>query len=86
MAYVDERSERSTTINKYIDYYVPIYEYVVDGKVFHAEAREYSNNSAKFQHGSKCTIKYNPNKPGECFINGKKCKKVLEYENEPEES
>ncbi len=82
LSHLDERTEMDRYSRKYVSYYVPIYEYRVRGIVYHAEVAEFSNNPASFKVKAGCSVKYNPEKPGECFVGGKKAKNVLEYREE----
>ena len=78
LIFVDERSDKDTTARQYTYYYVPLYEYTVDGKVYHAETDQFSRNKGAFKVNVKYDVRYNPQKPYKCFINGKKGKPVKE--------
>ena len=78
LIFVDERIDRELSGRKFSYYFVPLYEYTVDGNVFHVETNEYSRNKGAFKVDIKYKVQYNPKKPGKCFINGKKGKQVKE--------
>ena len=78
LIFVDERIDKELTGRKISYYFVPLYEFTVDGTVFHVETNEYSRNKGAFKVDIKYEVKYNPQKPGKCFINGKKGKQVKE--------
>ena len=78
LIFVDERTDKELTGRKLSYYFVPLYEFAVDGTVFHVETNEFSRNKGAFKVDVKYEVKYNPQKPGKCFINGKKGKQVKE--------
>lgn len=78
LIFVDERIDKDSTARKITYYYVPLYEYSVNGKVYHAETNEFSRNKGAFKVNVKYEVHYNPDKPYKCFISGKKGKPIKE--------
>ena len=79
LIYADERGEMDLNTRKYVPYFVPVYEYNIDGKIYQTEAMEYSRDESDFPLNSVGKVKYNPEDPRECFINGKKGKVMSSY-------
>ena len=50
--------------------YSPVYEYEVDGKIYQATAKQYSKYEEMFTVGDKGKVRYNPNNPKMCIVNG----------------
>lgn len=64
---VDERDDNGS----HRKYYVPIYSYEVNGKVYERRGREYSRYAEMYEINSECSVRYNPADPGMCIIKGK---------------
>lgn len=67
IAYIETRQEavgRGTLIN----YYYPVYEYELDGQIYHGKPRQYSKYENWYQIGDCATIAYNPRNPEEIVI------------------
>ena len=84
LAYLDERADRDAISKMPMTYYIPIYEYEVDNMVYHVRADKYSYDATKFKHQEACDIKYNPKKPSECLVDGKRAKCILETQRSNE--
>lgn len=69
LAALDVRTERDSGARR--NYYVPIYSYEVDGKVYQNEAKKYSTKAYRFEINSQGKVKYNPLNPEECIIDGR---------------
>ena len=78
LIFIDERTDKETSGRGFSYYYVPLYEYTVDGEVYHVETSEFSRNRGDFKVDIKYDVQYNPKKPDRCFIGGKKGKRVKE--------
>lgn len=72
LVFIDERTDRDSTARFFRDYYVPIYEYTVNGHTYHVETREFSRDMGKYNVNMTYKVEYNPNNPEECLIDGKK--------------
>ena len=70
--FIEERTDKDSTARFIRYYFVPIYEYTVDGHTYHVETREYSRDMGKYDITLTYEVKYNPNNPEECLIEGKK--------------
>lgn len=67
ISYIETRQEavgRGTLIN----YYYPVYEYELDGQIYHGKPRQYSKYENWYQIGDCATIAYNPRNPEEIVI------------------
>ena len=84
LIYADERGEYDPSLKKYVSYYVPVFEYKIEGQIYKTEASEYSREASDFPLKSIGRVEYNPDDPRECFINGKKGKVLFSY-NEGDE-
>ena len=84
LIYADERGEYDPSLKKYVSYYVPVFEYKIEGQIYKTEAPEYSRDASDFPLRSIGRVEYNPDDPRECFINGKKGKVLFSY-NEGDE-
>ncbi len=78
LIFVDERTDKDSTARQITYYFVPLYEYVVDGNIYHVETNEFSRNKGAYKVNIKYEVRYNPKKPYKCFICGKKGKQVKE--------
>ncbi len=54
-------------------YYVPVFEYEVEKKVYLAEARWYKNDPQMFEIIEIFNVRYNTDNPKVCYINNKRC-------------
>ena len=67
IAYIETRSEvagRGVIIN----YYYPVYEYEIDGHIYHGRPRQYSKYENWYQIGDTSTLSYNPRNPEEIVV------------------
>ena len=72
LIFIDERTDKDSTARFIRYYFVPIYEYTVNGHTYHAETREFSRDMGKYNVNMTYEVEYNPDNPEECLINGKK--------------
>ena len=52
--------------------YTPIYEFVAGGNTIRKNGGIYSHNKKEFNVGDTVAVKYNPDKPEEFLVNGKR--------------
>ena len=88
LSHVDECEAREANYVKVVSYsaakfyYVPIYEFRVDGMVYRVRTKDYTSNPATIRDKTTCKVKYNPRRPAECFLDGKKGKVIMTFEEE----
>ena len=59
---IDPMTKRGTIL------YFPVYQYTVNGMIYHAKAQDYLRKSPTTQLNTHCLVRYNPKKPEECLI------------------
>jgi len=70
IVFVEERVERDAGRAKR-SYFVPLYQYEVDGKTYTAYGSKFGKTFEQFKVGESDEIKYNPANPEVCVVNGK---------------
>lgn len=73
---IDPMTKRGTIL------YFPVYQYTVNGMIYHAKAQDFLRNSPTTQLNTHCLVKYNPKKPEECLIHNRKAQKVATFQEE----
>lgn len=73
---IDPMTKRGTIL------YFPVYQYVVNGMIYHAKAQDFIRKTPASLLNTHCMVKYNPEKPEECLIHDRRAIKVAEFSEE----